>query len=257
MRLAAVSFAFCALVSFLQFPFQEAQEGSPAPPGQEETPVNKGGSFSAMQLTGEPDTPRAGDYGTCWAAATSDGGKVWIELVYERRVLPREIWVYENCAPGALYQVTAIDDEEEIQLWRGADPTPRIAPKGISKIKLDINRRLNRFRIYLDCKKVPGWNEIDAVGLVDGQRQIHWAVSATASSVYSRGELVKFIDPFADPHETHLEKLADLKQQIKQQWITLQSLQQQLKQGEAKLVNLEVQLKQLERQGRQLRLRAR
>jgi len=39
--------------------------------------------------------------------------------------------------------------------------------------------------VYLDRRRVPGWNEIDAVELVgrDGSRQ--WATSAIASSSYA------------------------------------------------------------------------
>ena len=44
---------------------------------------------------------------------------------------------------------------------------------------------LSRIRIYLDSPKVPGWNEIDAVGLVDEKGTTHWAASARASSTYA------------------------------------------------------------------------
>jgi hypothetical protein len=40
-------------------------------------------------------------------------------------------------------------------------------------------------KLYLDSVKVAGWNEIDAVGLVDEEGKTHWATSATASSTYA------------------------------------------------------------------------
>jgi hypothetical protein len=76
----------------------------------------------------------------------------------------------------------------EIAKWEGVDPTPRDAPngKGISKIRFDKPVETNRVRLFLDCMKVPGWNEIDAVGLVDKTGAVHWATGATASSTYAK-----------------------------------------------------------------------
>lgn len=218
-------------------------------------PRDKGHSFSALQLTGPPDTPKPGDYGTCWAAASADGGKVWIEVRYSRPVLPAQLWVYENCAPGALYQVTGIDDNEEILLWRGVDPTPRTVARGVSKIDLKTKRRLDRFRIYLDTRRVSGWNEIDAVGLLDSQTQkLLWATAATASSVYGRGKQLAFHDPFADPRDTMQESLALLRSHVNAEHQRVTSLRTQLQSSQERLKKLQQQLSVLEQQLHQLQL---
>ena len=39
-------------------------------------------------------------------------------------------------------------------------------------------------KVYLDTKRVPGWNEIDAVALTDRAGARHWAEQASASSSY-------------------------------------------------------------------------
>src|SRR4051812_16997111 len=39
------------------------------------------------QVTGEPDTPAAGDQTTAWASATPDGADEWLELEYAAPVL--------------------------------------------------------------------------------------------------------------------------------------------------------------------------
>jgi len=44
---------------------------------------------------------------------------------------------------------------------------------------------VKRIRIYLDSPKIAGWNEIDAVGLVDVTGKTSWAASAIASSTYA------------------------------------------------------------------------
>ena len=158
-----------------------------------------------------------------WAARTSDVGKVWIELTYAKRLSPIEVWVYENCAPGAAYQVTGFVDGKEILLWRGVDPTPRNVPKGISKIKVKTKAKLDRIRVYLDCKKVTGWNEIDAVGLIDSQGKVHWAAQATASSTYAdviaespATSIVWSRQLGAQSYPAYEQRIQNLEQQVRQ-----------------------------------------
>ena len=55
----------------------------------------------------------------------------------------------------------------ETVLWQGADPTPVGSGGGVSKLPLSNAPATTRIKIYLDSPAVPGWNEIDAVALVD------------------------------------------------------------------------------------------
>ena len=41
-----------------------------------------------------------------------------------------------------------------------------------------------RVKIYLDSPNFPGWNEIDAVGLIDVRGKRQWAERARSSSSY-------------------------------------------------------------------------
>ena len=41
-----------------------------------------------------------------------------------------------------------------------------------------------RIRLSFDTNRVKGWNEVDAVGLLDAQAKTHWATSAYASSFH-------------------------------------------------------------------------
>ena len=139
------------------------------------------------QAVGAPDTwPQSGDLQTAWASKTPDGQREWLELTYDAPVRPAAILVYETFNPGAVDRVTAFDAAgNEVELWSGADPTPAGKEKGISVIAVQPAFDLTRIRIYLDSPKVPGWNEIDAVGLVDEKGTTHWATSARASSTYA------------------------------------------------------------------------
>jgi hypothetical protein len=144
-------------------------------------------AWGPEQATGAPNTwPNSGDLTTAWASATPDGQREWLELTYKDATRPAAVLVYETYNPGAVDRVTGYDASgKEVELWSGADPTPAGTEKGISVIPVHPDFDLTRIRIYLDSPKVPGWNEIDAVGLLDATGTTHWADSATASSTYA------------------------------------------------------------------------
>ena len=143
-------------------------------------------SWSATQATGTPDTSTAGDQGSAWAPAAQDGGEEWLELTYADPVEVAQVIVRETYNPGTISKVCLIlESGAEIPIWQGAQtavpgPIDRVfpAPGGL------IARGA---KVYLDTKRVPGWNEIDAVALVDRSGGRHWAAQASASSSYGSG----------------------------------------------------------------------
>jgi hypothetical protein len=148
-------------------------------------------AWSPRQATGAPDTPSPGDNRTAWAANTSSNAVEWLELTYARAVVPTEVHVYETYNPGSLFKVTAIDPAgREVVAWEGKDPTSPGTGMGTSKVPTKVDFATNRIRVYVDSHIVPGWNEIDAVGLVgpDGG-QPQWAERVRASSGYSVGPI--------------------------------------------------------------------
>lgn len=143
-------------------------------------------SWGPEQATGPPDTKGSGDISTAWASQTQDDQDEWLELSYDRAIKPVEVHVVETYNPGALVKVTAATESGMTAvLWKGEDPTPRDAARGTSVVKVTAAIKANRIRIHLASKDVPGWNEIDAVGIKDGEGKIHWAVRARASSTYT------------------------------------------------------------------------
>ena len=149
----------------------------------------KGANWSPQQAAGAPDTPTLGDQTSAWASQTPDGGTEWLILSYAKAVVPKELEVYESCAPGALFKVTAFDEgDHETEAWSGTDPSAATYNGGatpVSKVPLSIKFATRKIKIYLASDLVRGWNEIDAVGLVaeNGARQ--WARSVQASSTYA------------------------------------------------------------------------
>jgi beta-lactamase regulating signal transducer with metallopeptidase domain len=142
------------------------------------------------QATGAPDCgDMAGDNQKAWASKTEDEQDEWLSLAYEPAVRPMVLLVYENCNPGALYRVTAYtEDGLEHEVWKGQDPTPAGSGRGVSLLPVKLNHSVTHLKLYLRSKQVKGWNEIDAVGVLDVEGKIHWAVRAEASSSYADRE---------------------------------------------------------------------
>lgn len=145
----------------------------------------QGANWGVEQLIGPPDTPGSGDLSTAWASETTDKQPEWIELEYADAVEAVEIEVHETFNPGALTKVSVFDYwGREQAVWQGTDPTSPLALRGKSKIPVAGGWNTRRIKLYLDSPNVPGWNEIDAVGLRDASGRVQWAEAATASSAY-------------------------------------------------------------------------
>lgn len=136
------------------------------------------------QATGAPDTFGAGDIPTAWAPREQNGGEEWLRLDFSNQVQLAEVRVRETHNPGAISKIAAVlPDGQEIVIWEGAD-APGIAPLDKS-FPVSGNITAGSVKVYLDTRRVSGWNEIDAVELLgrDGSRQ--WAAQAQASSSFA------------------------------------------------------------------------
>ena len=149
-------------------------------------------AWGPEQVTGKPDTFRAGDTPTAWASGTPDGQNEWLVLEYQRTVLPKAVKIFETFNPGAVHKVSLFNaDGQEVEVWSGKDPTSATEEMGVSEIAFEATFKTNRIKIYLDSKSVAGWNEIDAVALVDEKAEAQWVQRAEASSTFaepSQGE---------------------------------------------------------------------
>ncbi|HEX8911495.1 MAG TPA: hypothetical protein VF796_03975 [Humisphaera sp.] len=141
--------------------------------------------WSPEQAVGKPDTPQGGDVATAWASATADGQREWLDLAYAGPVDAVAVVVYESYNPGAVDRVTAMAGNEEVEVWAGVDPSDPLKPKGVSVIAFKTPVTTAKVRLHLDSPRVPGWNEIDAVGLLGADGTVHWATGATASSSWA------------------------------------------------------------------------
>ena len=111
-------------------------------------------------------------------------------MTFPDRVSPTSIEIHETFNPGALTKVSVFNPiGAEVVVWSGVDPTPVTAGRGISRIPVDVPFRTDKVKIYLDSPRVPGWNEIDAVGMnyvFFWWEVTQWAKAASASSSYAK-----------------------------------------------------------------------
>jgi hypothetical protein len=146
-------------------------------------------SWGPEQATGAPDTMEAGDRASAWASREPNAGPEWLKLDYAKEVEIAEVRVRETYNPGAVVRLTAVfPDGRESLLWEGAEP-PAQAPVDRPFTPSFGAVRGRSLKIYLDTRKVLGWNEIDAVELIgkDGTRQ--WATNAAASSTFAEASV--------------------------------------------------------------------
>lgn len=148
---------------------------------------NPKSAWSIQQVLGPPDTAGAGDLATAWASQTPDNQKEWLVLDYSKAVIPKAVLIHETYNPGAVYKVSVFDSQgNEVVVWSGSDPTPSSQARGVSTIPVTMNIQTTQIKVFLDSPNVPGWNEIDAVGLRDASGAIQWAIKVQASSTYGQ-----------------------------------------------------------------------
>jgi hypothetical protein len=146
---------------------------------------NPSTGWGIEQATGLPNTSGPGDISTAWASATQDDQKEWLILEYDERVVPTAILVHETYNPGAVVKASHYPKwGREKVLWEGTDPTPPTMSMGISRLPVTAGVTTGRIKIYIDSPSVPGWNEIDAVGLECANGEMIWAASADGSSSF-------------------------------------------------------------------------
>jgi hypothetical protein len=126
--------------------------------------------YGAVQALGEPNVfPNYGDDTKAWSPRTENGQREHLVLGYNDPIPVAGVAIYETYHPGAVDKVllrnaasgdwvevwsgTAAAEPEEARVFLVSFPKTAFAVDGV--------------RIELDSPNVPGWNEIDAVAIMD------------------------------------------------------------------------------------------
>lgn len=141
--------------------------------------------YQAVQATGAPDVAQPEtDSALAWCPASENSGIEWLELSYEQPVSAAEMEIHESCKPGAVIRVLiggSTGPLQELPLALGT-------PLAVRTIPISSPVEISRVKLEIDTAAIPGWNQIDAVGLSDAAGTRHWATSATASSYWSQAQ---------------------------------------------------------------------
>lgn len=128
-------------------------------------------AWSAAQALGRPDTyPAYGDIPTAWASVSQDDQPEFLELGFDAPAPINSISIYETYSPGAVNKVSVRNPNTGlwVEVWSGP-----AAPAGDASRIFNVKFPLTSFpvdaiRVDLNSPAVPGWNEIDAVGIITG-----------------------------------------------------------------------------------------
>ncbi len=146
---------------------------------------NNSANWSIDQILGKPNTLRYGDISTAWASFLADGQEEWVIVEFPSKVQAAQIHIYENDNPGAVTSIFNVAyDGAETLAWTGVDATKAGTSVGVFKVPLTPSLWTRRVKIVMDSASISGWNEIDAVALVDDKGKLQWASNAWASSSY-------------------------------------------------------------------------
>jgi hypothetical protein len=133
-------------------------------------------SWSATQVLGAPNVwPGSGDNANAWASQGADDRDEWLEVGFERAGRISAVEIFETFNPGAIDRVELITATGKTILARldqlgdigglHAPAMKRIATTACT------SEPIVAVRVHVGSTRVPGWNEIDAIGVVPCGRQ--------------------------------------------------------------------------------------
>jgi CubicO group peptidase (beta-lactamase class C family) len=142
---------------------------------------------AAIQATGVPDGG-IGETMWAWAPATADAGAEWLALGWTERVVAQAVHVQFTQIPGVITGMDIGAGEQDIadfMVERSNDGESEhhsgtMAPVETYTFGSPID--LDAITLHMNTADVAGWPQIDAVGLVDENGEVHWANTATAST---------------------------------------------------------------------------
>lgn len=140
-----------------------------------------GEQYRASQILGPPQKlPQTGDSPCAWSPAEADGkSEEWIKVGFSKPLHPKQILIGENHNPGAISRVYAYDNTGKEYLIAQEDQLDSAVEKGrllSIRPRLDPGILINAVKIVMNPAKVPGYNQIDAIGLTESDLPVQLEV---------------------------------------------------------------------------------
>jgi tetratricopeptide (TPR) repeat protein len=129
--------------------------------------------WGAVQAAGAPNAGSYGDRRQAWTTRSQNVGETWLELAYEPAVeRATGVRVFQNFNPGALIRIELITpDGSAATVWTGPDTTSYVARQiGIFQTRFPPSEKpVAKVKLTLDTARLPGWKQIDAVGVLTSE----------------------------------------------------------------------------------------
>ena len=109
--------------------------------------------------------PAQGDYSLAWASLGADDADEWIEVGYDQPRPISAVQIFQTFNPGAIAKVELVTTTgRRIRAFSG-EPTAQGPAKRVIDVQCT-TEPIAAVRVELGSRAVPGWNELDAIGVV-------------------------------------------------------------------------------------------
>ena len=152
---------------------------------------NDPNQFTARQALGKPTLlPNTRFSPAAWSPATEDNAKPEFIKVSFPVTNARQIIVAESYNSGAISQIIAYNQQDKaVFTWNNEKLGQESKEGQMLYIKLDSAKRIYSIKITLQTDRIPGFNQIDAIGVSDSDAPITLPVNVqTALSIKNKPE---------------------------------------------------------------------
>ncbi len=125
-----------------------------------------GQQYRASQVIGKPNKlPQAESGATAWRPNQEDSGEEWIKVGFDVPITVSQIAIVQNYGAGCVIKIVLSDEQNPAQ-----ENTITVAqspknPLFVYKLPKPTTFKVASLKLFLNTKKVSGWNEIDAIGI--------------------------------------------------------------------------------------------
>ncbi len=127
-----------------------------------------GSGYHAVQILGKPNKlPSFGDSPCAWSPAKQNtSAEEWIKVGFEKPIRLAQVMIGESFNPGAISKVLAYNNEGKEFIIAELDARPN--PEKSRQLRIDVKQKginCTAIKIVMQTGKVPGYNQIDAIGI--------------------------------------------------------------------------------------------
>ncbi len=131
--------------------------------------------YHGEQALGKPNKlPSHGESPSAWSPATKDNPQgEWIKVGFAKPMEIAQVVVAENFNPGAITHIYVYDtSDKEYLVYKNVNVGPLNVPARMFSISYKANFLVKAVKLELSTAKVPGFNQIDAIGISASDKEI-------------------------------------------------------------------------------------